>query len=447
MISANPIHFQPYDLPFKGHGRKILPKGATPSITATSTDRKVDPVVSSVKAELRVQTYYINALLEIMHNIALNRGKTNKQGSSAPKGWQAGHASLTPETFDTHTTQTIQRVVKNGLTPTKSRPFLEHRIGLTPIDAQILNDHQGDEDFVSQFIIERLPDDGIHSALSDTRYNWNCNATFENPDESNEFDSRLEKAILKFQDKWQVLRLNGTDTAEKSTEKLVIWLTDYYQKSIANLKQKEADLTETASCFDRMRKFELRTLNTKNIPHDEFSDYLGDLQAFLKSYDALIEKKIGCPTIKEIQSIRNDFKFLRKIAALLQKNTPLENILSIYQGSRHLGKEMPFNRDKLFEKYKFYQEEAAAQMAAIEVFNEPCTIPHMKAALFGKKDAGGARCAPSEQELKQQIFALSSPASPVKAKIAARKLTPVPFAGYKRKADDHPEAPASKKVK
>src|SRR5271155_2966735 len=140
-------HAESYAQPFNGQGRKILPKGETPSITATSTDRKIDPVVSGVKAELRVHTYYINAQLEIMHNTSLSRGKTNKQGTSAPKGWQAGHACLTPETCDTHTTQTIQRIVKNGLTPTKSGPFLEHRIGLTPADAQLLHDNQGNEHF------------------------------------------------------------------------------------------------------------------------------------------------------------------------------------------------------------------------------------------------------------------------------------------------------------
>jgi hypothetical protein len=197
-----------------------------------------------------------------------------------------------------------------------------------------------------------------------------------------------------------------------------------------------------------MRKFELGHLNAKNIPEDEFNDYLADLQAFLKSYDALIEKKVGCPTIKEIQSIRPDFTFLRKIAGLVQKNIPLEKIIFCYQNTRHLSKEMPFNRDKLGKKYRLYREEATAQMAAIDVFNDPCTIPHMQAAFFGKRTAQGARVAPSADELKQQLFALSSPASPVKAKIAARNLTPIAFGSFKRVADaEHPDASSKKKVK
>lgn len=456
-------HDESHEQPFKSIGRKILAKGSTPSINATSTDNKIDSAVSGIKAELRIQTYFINSLLEILHQTALNRGKTNMQGSQAPKGFQAAHACLAPRTNDTRTLELIDRIVKAGLTPIKTRPFLEERICLTHEDAIQLDNKHGDKEFVSDFITQRLPTDGIHSILSDTRYNWNCNATFENPNESNEYDSCMEKTILKFLDELQVDRLKGTDTAEESTKRLVTWLMDYYKNSITNLKQRKIDLEETSSSFERMRKFELGHLDAEKIPEDDFNAYLKDLELFLKNYEALIEKKVGCPSIKDIKYIRNDFKFLRKLHSNVEKDSPVEEITSIYLSTRHLSQEMVFDKERFMQKYSLYQEEAKAQKTSVKVFTEACTIPYMQTALFGKIDASGKRQAPTDAELKQQLLSLSMLATPVRAKMAKRnKLKPVPYLTPERRAftssannllkrkstvQDHPDSPMKKKLK
>ncbi len=115
--------------------------------------------------------------------------------------------------------------------------------------------------------------------LSDSRYHWNCNATFENPDESNEFDSHLEKEISKYQETLQIDRLKGAETAESSTEKVVAWLMNYYQNSTVNLKQKQIYLAETASLFESMRTFELAHLDAAPS-EEEFEAYLKDLNLF-----------------------------------------------------------------------------------------------------------------------------------------------------------------------
>lgn len=430
LLKHDQSHAQPVN-----NGRKLLPKNATPSLINTG---KFDPEISRVKADLRIQTYFIKAHLEIEHQTALNRGKTNQQGTRAPKGFQAAHCCLSPRTTDARTQEVVQRIVEVGVTPKKTLPFLKQRIYLADEEAMELEKNHTDERFVKEFITKRLPKDGIHSIISDTRFSWNCNATFENPDESNEFDSRMEKAVSKFLVELRTARLKGNITAEGSTEQLVGWLMDYYKKSVANLKQRQINLEETASSFDSMRVFELKHLGAASIPEDEFLVYLGNLSSFLVHYDALTAKEVGCPSIKAVKDIRHDFKFLRKIASMVEKRSSTKEIISYYTNTKHLGQEMSFDRKRFHEKYKLYQEEAQAQMEAVKVFTEPCTIPQLKIALFGKL-SGGTRIVPSENELRDQLLALSMPATPIRTKISKRlKLKVVPFAIEKKHKAENP---------
>jgi hypothetical protein len=387
--------------------RKILPEDVTASVKATSTSRKVDGAISALKAVLRIHTYFINAWIEITYQTPLNRGKTALQGTRASKGYQAAHASLAPNTRDDFTLKVMNRVVEVGVTPTKTGPFLEQRLSLSSSELKQLSEGHQDENFVSTFILNRLPEDGEHSVLSGTRYSWNCNATFENPDESNQYDTRLEKSIAPFLKGLQELRIAGKDKPEDSTEKLVTWLVDYYKQSVCNLKNKIENLKEASVLFDEMRAFELYPTE------EDFAAYLENVEAFLKCYDALQEKKVGCPSCKDLKFMRPDWSFLRKLNS---SENPTEFYL---KNGRHLSKEMTFSFDEHLEKFDLYLQEAEAQMDGIEAFTDPCTIPHLSTALFGVVE-NGVRRAPTEEEFKEQIFALSSPATPVKAKVAKR---------------------------
>lgn len=118
-------HAYTQQIPDKNPVRKILPIELTPSIV------EIDSEASSVKEDLRLLVYYINALIETTLKTPLHRAKTDAQGSQAPKGRQAAHSSLAPNTQDDFTPELIKRVEEYGVTPVKSKPFLRSRIALT----------------------------------------------------------------------------------------------------------------------------------------------------------------------------------------------------------------------------------------------------------------------------------------------------------------------------
>ncbi len=400
-------------VPFQKQTRTILKPGTTPSVVVTNKNRELDPNISKIKAELRIHFYFINAIIEAIHNIPLNRTKTALQGTSAPKGCQAAHASLAPNTKDSHTTNIIQRVIEVGVTPTKTEPFLRQRINLSTPEKQTLNANHKDENFVSQFITKRLPKDGFHSILTGTQYHWNCNATFENPDESNQYDSRLEKTIAPILKELQQLRLDGTNTPEESTEKLVAWLIKYYDESIANIQKQIALLEQTASSLDKMHIFEQKHLNDKELPSEEFDTYLKEVAIFLETHRALMEKKAGCPTCRDLKDIRNDFSSLEK---LISSSNPADYYLN---NRRHLIKQEPFCAEGHLEKFNLYLLEAKTQKAAVEVFTEACTIQGLKTSIFGVYE-NGIRRTPTDAELKSQVYAISAPMNIPKNKVSKK---------------------------
>lgn len=417
--------------PFEGNGRKILPIEHTPSITVTSEERKVDKQVSGVKAELRIHTYFINAQAEKVLGAPFERGKTAHQGARAPKGWQAAHASLAPKTNDTFTLETINRVVANGLSPRKSKPFLESRIGLTPADEALLQNNHSDPEYVQDFILSRLPVDAQHSVLEGTRYYWHCNSTFDNPDESNQYDSQMERTLSPFLEELQEKRLKGELSPEASTEDLVVWLMNYYDSSSANLKKRLQEIEDFSLSFQKLRKFELANLTVEKIPAANFQEYLTEVDRFLTLYNSLSEEQKGCPTTSAFSDCRNDFKFLKKLKKEGTQKFFLEN-------RRHLASDMQFNKDHFVQKFTLYLQEAEAQKISVEAFTAPCAIPNLSKNLFGIYE-NGVRRAPNDAELRTQIFGLFKLATPVKEKMAKKR----PLENKENAVQANPKKPRS----
>ncbi len=408
------------EVPFVPDWRKILPENSTATIKATTDIHTMDLTISKIKAVYRLKTFVVHSLLEILHKSPLNRGKTHFQGSRAVQGHQAAHACLYPSIKDNILPQMIQKVVQNGLTPTKTEPFLKNRLGLTSPEVKILQENHNNLEFVTQFILERLPHpNAMHSILAGTRYEMYCNTTFENPDACNQFDTRLENELKPFLKELQTLRLDETDTAEDSMTKFVEWLIVYYTLSIKNLEDQMEHLLLAHEAFQNMRTFELSHLNDCGINEDEFEEYLGNVKSFLEHYDFLITKKIGTPrSAKDLRTIRNDFSILRK---MIHKSSLEEAAIYYQQNTRHLGNEMVFNVEAFYNKCALYKQEAEAQLDAMNDCSDPCVYSQMLKGLFGVVDNGIYRL-PSEDELHERLFALSKLATPVKEEMAKKQI-------------------------
>ncbi len=470
-------HVQTHQKQFETTHRKILPIELTPSlIIEDHSTSQINPEISGIKQELRLTTYYITALIEKILETPFTRTKTDLQGSQAKKGWQAAHASFAPHTNDDFTHQLIDKIEKNGVTPTKTKPYLKHRLGIHSPEAKILSEKREETNFVKDFVLSRLPSGGEFSSLASTRYYWLNNSTFESPDEANQYDSHLEKKVIPLLKGLQMLRLQGkalitnlsspllqipqqfiddgtvslktldttqtlicgTLSAEDSVAWLATWLHNYYTQSIQHLKFQLEQIENATDAFQKMRSFELSHLESDVIPLDAFQAYLDEVNQFLISYDLLNTKKSGCPSCHAFTTIRNDFRFLKKLQVQHKTlNLPIENILSFYmKNRRHLKTEMTFDKKNFIEKYTFYLEEATAQKTQTELFLDPCVIPNLSKSLFGIMDDRQRR-APTDDELRFQIFQLFAVATPEKAKLSLKRVTP------ERSEESSSEDPAS----
>jgi len=402
-------------------GRTILPLTDTPSLTVDRDDlRAVDPEKSAIKSHLRVQNYWLDALIEKITSTQFSRGRTHLQGSQAPLGWQAAHYSLAPHTLDTLTDDVIDSVVDKGLTPVRSKPFLRARIEMTSPDGKILQDNHRDPNFVRNFILSKLPNGAAGSSLYGTRFSLSRNATFDNPDESNQFDSLLEKNIKPLLEHLQKQRSSGAIDEDGATAHLVEWLISYYKISIENGQHRLDQLSSFFAIQRRLSQFEDLYSDGEELPQEEFQDYIKAAQQLLEYKTALLTKLDGTFRCHNIKQVRQDYYYL---SALVRgyingfSQPALEKFF--YKNVRHFAARSIIAEDALRQKYEFFVLEAKAQLEGIQAFADPCTIPALKTALFGVC-VEGERVPPSESELREQIYSIFKLATPYKAKIQSR---------------------------
>ncbi len=423
-------HENKHKKPLQPEGRTILALNTTPSLKGTGSFTAIDPNISAAKMDERIQTYLVSAIIEIIMCVTLNRGKTTLQGSRATSGMQAAHASLAPSTFDTFTSDLIRKIIEDGLTPRKTLPFVEKRMNLSSEETTLLNLYHTNSNFVRTFIVDHLPPDGVHSILSGSRYHWNNNATFENPDASNQFDSQMERRIKPLLKELQNKRLQNGASAEETTGELVAWFVKDYTQSIANLNEKLTSLDEAYHYFQEMRHFEQNFLpDGPNLA--EFAEYVNHAAQFLCCYTDLLTKKEGCPSTKVLKWVRNDIKFIKKLVhRATVENIPLEMLMNDFlTHSKHLASPMEFPYASMKAKHESFLEEAQIQLQAVEAYTAPCAIPSLQRLFFGVMDQG-VRRNPTPQELRKQVYELCAPATPVKQKIAKRlAIRPIPIPG------------------
>lgn len=437
----------------RGGARRVLPIEVTGSLHRSSEKRVVDREITRVKTEYRFLTYFVDATAEKVHNSCFSRGRTSLQGATAPKGWQAGHGCFAPATKDNCILNTVEYAIENGLTPTKTKPFLTARLNLGSEEISALEENFDDVEYVKKFVADRLPPNGLVSIFSTTRYEEKKNATFANPTESNEYDSDLEREIAPFLQELQASRFD--ETVEESMEKLVAWLEEHYTQSIVNITHQIENIQLLGALMQEMRNFEKANLQTKQLDGEEFEQYLNNVTSFLNIHEDLMQTKRGRPKCHALDKVRPDFRNLRRLRQYAEESAVDKAEQFFLNNRRHLAKDIAFDAEFFAEKYTLYLDEATAQQEVTNVYAEPCTIPNMRKMLFGMMENNVLRV-PTELELQDQIFALSQIATPYKEKTRAAQKTKrdapakrkLPFESPKKSNQESPHKPkAAKKTR
>ena len=391
--------------------REILPIEKTPSLICTDwEDYKIDSDRSFMKSLMRVEEYWLKAFIEGFIKTPFSRGTTCLQGAQARGKFQAAHFSLMPNAEDRLLDEVVSSLVqKQMVTPKRTGPYLRHRANFSSPDFRNLQFHLKDPRTVREIIVERLPERGESSCLAGTVFENHCNATFDNPDRSNEFDSILETEISGFLKNLQRQRIAGELDANESTAQLVRWLAEFYQESVKN----------NLICLERINAlcqshFALMAIEesyqlTGQIAMPDIRAYL---QAAVEFLDA--EKKLnrssmrGTARLGQIQQMRSYCKALKTLIQEHQKSGQCtkKNWIECFEGKNELP--VKIDPDEMKRQYAFFIQEAKAQEAGIQDYFGPEGIQNLIVLFFGvMKD--GNRFPPTEEELREQVFGMLTP--------------------------------------
>ncbi len=387
--------------------RKILPRNATPSIAAQDLSADAfNPESCRTKVDLRIQTFFINRTISQFIGY-LSRGQTRLQGLKSTEGFAAAHASLEPATTDTFTQQIFERIVTTSLSPTKTIPFLQTRCNLTQPQIEELKENHSNKHYVFQFLSSHLPPGGFSSSIAGSRYEWNCNATFDNPLESNQYDSTLERKIRSYREALQAKCHEGSIDPGQATTELVKWLINYYDTSIEALSNRLPDLKTFQSLHEELLILEQEIDASPSISDELLMKYLTHVGQFIGCTDRLKEKKNGCPSCLEtLHAARNDYKFLKKLIGTYGHKKDLEEIRSLLAThSRRTHSLAPISLTPLIKKHEMYQNEATIQRETTAHYSDPCAMTKLQDIFFPEAKEG---------KLQDAVFAICKPKTPEK---------------------------------
>ena len=395
--------------------RIILTLEDTPSLVVE--DRRqlsVNTEISSLKSYLRVQGYWIDAMIEQVLKIEFVRGQTRFQGARAGQGWQSAHYHLAPAVTDNMAHQVINSVVEKGLTPTRSYPYLRHRANLVSPDAKILQANRENGTFVEDFIVSRLPVRGLETSLSETAYEKHRNATFDCLAASNQFDSLLEAKIapelerLKHARKVEEVVGSKKVDADESVSQLVSWMDAFYHAAIKHNGEYLLLIDEFFKVQSEMTKTEDKYRQKKDISDQEITKYIQDVVKILELKNQLCIPPAGVSRSVAIERVRNDFAELQTLSYLAIMSDPLRKRNAFFAFLNGVQEHTKTDIALIRSKYKVFQQEAAAQLEGIKIYQEPCAIGELKTLIFGVVEEG-ERKPPTDEQLKAQIYEILKP--------------------------------------
>lgn len=387
--------------------RTILPLHKTPSLLVNKSGA-FDSDTSAAKTAERIATFCVDRVVQAVLGCQQTRGKTVLQGAQAPSGYQAAHASLQPTLEDDFTTQVIDKILINGVTPTKTEPWLRSRLGLSSAEIQDLHKNHSDPGHVLGVFFKNLSVTAQRSTISGTYYEKRRNATYSNPTESNQLDTALERYLAPYMP--HILQntdgKSPADFARNATKQLTELMNTFYTDSTNNLRTRIEDI-ETF-CFLQSALYEYEqsfAKDAKTIPL-YIEEYIKVAQELLNLKRKLTKSEVGAPAYSQIQTAGIDYK---KLTSFVRAATDANDI-----------RDLPLNSPPKTEvnehltHYRLLLAEAETQLQEIEVYNQDSSIESLFISTFGIADTVYSRRAPTDKELQAQVFELMKQTSPQK---------------------------------
>ena len=332
-----------------------------------------------------------------------------------------------PNTQDRLLDEVVSSLVQNQtVTPKRSGPYLRQRVNFTSPDFRNLQTILQDGQAVRKAIVEKLPEKGETSSLAGTVFEKNCNATFDNPDKSNQFDCILEKEISFFLEELQGQRMTGKLDANQSTVRLVRWLEGFYEESIQNNQIYLEKIDALFAAHFELAAIEESYRSTRNISNREMQSYLNAAEIFLdikKELTALPLRGTNRPS--GIKNIRSDCQQLKSLVRKNHKSKQYtqKDWVDYFEKREQLPVEIA--REEMKSKYHLFIQEAEAQKAGIQDYLEPQGIEELMPLFFGVM-RNGKITDPTEEELRDQVFEMLKPTKDPKKREFVPKENQIP---------------------
>ena len=254
-----------------------------------------------------------------------------------------------------------------------------------------------------------MPERGELSCLAGTVFETHCNATFDNPDRSNEFDSILEREISVFFKILQRQRIAGELDANESTAQLVRWLAEFYQKSVKNNLICLENIDALCEIHFALSAIEKSYQLTGEIAVPDIEAYLQAAVAFLDVKKKLNRSSMrGALRLGESQEMRSYCQSLKTLIEKHQQSGQCtkKDWIECFEGMKELP--VKINPDKMKGQYDFFIQEAKAQELGIQDYLVPEGIQNLILLFFGVMKEG-EKFPPTEEELREQVFAMLTP--------------------------------------
>lgn len=384
--------------------RRILPENTTSSRTGTCKSAEEIEDLAVDKAARGVIGHFTDSAMQETLRCRTRRGKTNLQGAQESDGYHACHWSTHGNLLDNTFESVKNDIIKNGVTPTRAKPYLKAKNIHTPAQ-QLLHSKKGDSSFVEAFLKENISPQKRSSSLKDTHYGYERNATLGMPVLSNKFDSMKEAVMRPFEAELEIRRAIGEITPEQSTELFVEKLNEFYAASISANQER---ITQLKFYFAQEDVIEAFHSDEKG----DFSNYLAAVRQLLECKKSLLTSSHGTSSCRDIKTRRNDYWLLEHLTKFAEKNT-VEDTLDFYKTNikpflKPISSE---SRETFIHKYEHYIQEALFQQKGIAPFLQSQTINKLRKHIFGIGDQG-VRRTPSKEEVSKQVFDMIKVISP-----------------------------------
>lgn len=411
-------------------GRKYVPIEAAPSIKLTEGHdcKQIYPDNSQDKAQRRFFHHYIRYVITEVLGTFIFRGKTRLQCGRSSCQCESAHFAASPTIHDKKMVEVLDLLDNQiEMTPTKVN-YLVQRLAIeSPEKRQFLALNAAKQ---KSYIEGKILPEDYHSSFNQTAFELQLSGTIEGSVVTNDFDQAIEIPIRKIEDRYCSKINEKKITAQKAIEKTYPAICNVMQISVQNLKERKQQLKTYFELEKVLDAIEEDFLTTGKVA--DIEKYFTTAQLLLDTYKEILERKKYCTNYdtKRFQehTHRLDFFWLRafvKTYARLESDDQDTKIQAFKDHMNAIKKKPMLEPFKAIITTKSMLKEAESQLLGITSIGE-CHIANLSTLIFGivkVKEGSLERCAPEEDELKNQVLEMTKKESAASHNVPKHKVS------------------------